>query len=207
MEDTLKKLLISQDTNQGKVAPPVPDILFPPIKRNKVYTFVSSYTAQAITVTTGFDANIALSISLSNFNNVTEYTALFDAYRVGITKVSYNQIAFAGGGVLANIHSVIDYDDSNATAVAAMQQYDSYQIDPVESTFTRVFQPLAANAAYSGTFTSFSRMPSTTWCDVASPGIQYYGFKAQIPASTFSGGPVIVAELVVTSVLQFRNTR
>jgi hypothetical protein len=206
MEKTLEQLLVSQNLSNGIIAPPVPDILFPPIKRDKIYTFVRSYST-TITITTGIDATFAYAFALSSFPDYTEFTTLFDSYRIQQTRVSFTPIAFVAGGVLSNFHTAIDYDDNNVLGVTALQEYESYQVDPVETSFSRVLNPRAANAAYSGAFTSFSQMPTKTWCDVASPSILYYGLKGIIPASTFTGGPVVGVEVTVTSILQFRNTR
>jgi hypothetical protein len=206
MEKTLEQLLNSQDLSRGKIAPPISDIMFPPIRRNGVHTFVRSYNT-TITVTSTTDSTFAYAFALSSFPDYTEFTALFDSYRIQQTRVSFTNIAFAGGSVLANMHTVIDYDDNNVIGVSAMQEYETYQVDTVESSFSRTLNPRAANAAYSGAFTSFSQMPTKTWCDVASPNILYYGLKGIIPASTFAGGPLAVLEVTVSSVLQFKNTR
>jgi hypothetical protein len=206
MERTLKAILVSQNGSSNVTPPMTPDIQFPLIKRNKVYTFVRSLST-TLSVTTTVDSTFAYAFSLGSFGDSTDFTNLFDAYRIQQVRVSFTPLAVVAGVVPSNIHTVIDYDDNNVISVAAMQEYESYQVDNLLNSFSRVLNPHAANAAYSGAFTSFSQMPKSTWCDVASPNILYYGLKGIIPASVFSGGPLTIFEVTTTAILQFKNTR
>lgn len=207
MNKELKLISQTLDKGQNLQRSTVRDIQFPVLKRNKVYTFVRSFSPTALTLTSTVDLPFSVFISLSLFPDASEFTTLFDSYRIGVVEIQSSPYVGAPN-VSGSTHTVIDYDDSSGLgSIAACQEYDSYQVNLTASSWTRTLQPRAANAAYSGVFTSFSQMPPRTWCDVASPGILYYGVKGFIPASTFAGGPAIINEFNVTAILQFRNTR
>jgi len=154
------------------------------------------------------DTTFAYNFQLSAFPDSTDFTNLFDQYRIGVTRVTFMPL----GGAYAVINSVIgtavDYDDSaSGLALGQLEEYSTYQQNSLQKTFWRTFQPLAASSAYSGAFTSFARMPASTWVDCASPSVQYYGLKGQIPASTVAGGPFLVYSVTASSILQFKDSR
>jgi len=207
IESTLKELVLVTNEEQTIVPPIEKDLVMPYLRRNKVYTFTRAYTGTAVTVTTGLDTILSYVPTLNQFPDSAEFTTLFDSYRIGIVRIAFSPFATQAGPVLANVHTVIDYDDSTGVSLTSAQEYSTYQVNRGYSTFMRVFQPRAANAAYSGVFTSFSQMPPSTWVDVASPNVNYYGLKLIIPASTFAGGPLTIYEVNIQAILQFKNTR
>jgi len=177
-----------------------------PFWQRKFIPFLDLFlgTLAATTVT---DTTFSPVFTLGAFPNSSEFTTLFDEYRIGPTTVTFVPLGGAAGVVNSFFATVLDYDDANVIALTDAEQYSSYQINQLTSMFVRVFQPRAANAAYSGTFTSFSSMPARTWVDVASPNVQYYGIKGVIPAASISGGPFSIYSVTATSILQFRYTR
>jgi hypothetical protein len=205
---TLKQTLDVQQEQEGTLTANQMDIPWPLPRRDKTYTFVRSVQLTPLTVTTAMDTTFAYTFTLSAFPDASDFTNLFDQYRIGIVRVAF----FPQGGASAVINSVIgtaiDYDDSSSgLALGQLEEYSSFQLNSLQKTFWRTFQPRAAQAAYSGVFTSFARMPASTWIDCASPAVLYYGLKGQIPASTISGGPFIAYNVSVSAILQFKNSR
>jgi len=189
------------------VPPRVADIEFPHLARNKVYTCTRQAVTSQITVTSLADANFAYAIHLNDFPDSADFTALFDQYRIGPVRIAFTPLPGAVA-IPSVIVTAIDYDDSTAVARSALEEYDSCQVCQMSTSFFRTFQPRAALAAYGGSlFTSFANAGPSTWFDVASPGVPYYGLKGQIPASTFAGGPSAVWDVTFSAILQFRNTR
>lgn len=203
----LKQLVHIQNIANRIMAPLVTDILFPIQKPNKVFTFVRSYTTTQLTVATLIDTNFAYQFYLSLFPDYTEFTALFDQYRIGPVTVTFTPLGAAEAVLNTVIHTVIDYDDNTTLSTSALQEYSTHQMNGLGRMFQRTLQPRAANASYSGTFTSFSQMPPSTWIDAASPGVLYYGIKGQIPATVVVGGPFSVYDVQFTAVIQCRNSR
>jgi hypothetical protein len=205
---TLKQTLDVQQEQEGTLTANQMDIPWPLPRRDKTYTFVRSVQLTPLTVTTAMDTTFAYTFTLSAFPDASDFTNLFDQYRIGIVRVAF----FPQGGASAVINSVIgtaiDYDDSSSgLALGQLEEYSSFQLNSLQKTFWRTFQPRAAQAAYSGVFTSFARMPASTWIDCASPSVLYYGLKGQIPASTIAGGPFIAYNVSVSAILQFKNSR
>ncbi len=185
--------------------PDIPDIQRMILKRKKVYTFSRKYISTGITGSTTVDQFGALNFQLSSFPNYTEFTALFDQYRM--TQISVVFVPVSTGQSTAPLYTIIDYDDSTLpTAVNDLFQYGTCHMSQGGVTVVRTLTPQFDMAAYSGAFTSYALSVPNQWCDVASPSVQWYGVKYCLPA--FTGGPsTLVYNVHVEGVLQFRSTR
>lgn len=207
MDNQLKQLVLVQQEANRTSPPRNPDIPFPFLKRNKVFTFTRAFTNGTLVATSLADTNFAFTFTLNAFPDFADFTALFDQYRIGPCKVTFTPQGSVEAVLNTVIGTVIDYDDAVLVPMTGLQEYSTFQLNGLGRMFERVLQPRAANAAYSGVFTSFALMPPNTWVDVASPGVIYYGLKGQIPATTFTGGPYNVYSVQSTAILQFRNSR
>jgi hypothetical protein len=189
---------------KGKV-PDVPDIPRIFLKRNKVYSFTRSIISGQITASTTVDALGALSFTLSGFPNSTEFTSLFDQYRIKNVEISF--VYLNPVSVLAPLYTVIDYDDATTPgAVTDLLQYQTLMQTAPGQQHTRRLEPRFDLAAYSGVFTSFALAQKDQWVDVASPSVQFYGLKYALPA-TAGGTAGVVYNIQITALLQFRNPR
>jgi len=127
---------------------------------------------------------------LSQLDNASAYTTLYDQYRVDwiewVCRPMYTSNALSPAtNIVPQIYSVIDYDDANVTSysINIMRSYESCAIRELES-FGRKIKPHVAIAAYSGAFTSFENVESP-WIDSASPNVQHYGMKLGVdPGAT-----------------------
>lgn len=177
---------------------------------NIVHTFIRRVHKSPFPQSTGGIVSTAYAFSLADLSGYTEFTNLFDQYR--ITKIAMafipqsNAIPLSSspGGLLT---TAIDYDDNTALGnEGAILQYESAVSTPVYSSNRRTFRPRIAVAAYSGAFTSYANMDAKTWLDAASASVLYYGLKAIIsqanPSST-----VAQFDVVCTYTIQCRNTR
>lgn len=207
MLELTKKIADSQITqNQGR-PPAVPDVPRLLLKRDKVFTFARSLTLASLVPSTTVDLFGAYSFHLDQCANYTEFTALFDQYRIMQVQIDFIWDLGQNSGC-SPLYTILDYDDASAPVnLGEYLQYDTLMITSGGSRdHSRVVHPQAAAAMYSGTFTSFGNAPRMMWQNCASPGIQYYGVKYAIPAS--AGNPTTAAYQVVAKyVLQFRNTR
>lgn len=122
----------------------------------------------------------------------SEFTALFDRYRVKsvslkflpIANVAAYQLSTAAtpsnGAVSGYIHSVTDYDDSatflaSAAGVNDMRQYETYKTKRIFSTQTYSVRPKLAMSVYQGAFTGYAQSRNI-WVD-CNTSAQYYGKK------------------------------
>lgn len=123
---------------------------------------------------------------LSNIPNYTDFTNLFDQYKiVGIKQKfiyssnSFNQATATYNNQMPMLLHVLDFDDGTAlTTVNEYNQYDTCRISRTDKTFVRYFKPKVAQATYgSGVFTSYATPNSNPWIDGASINVEYYGNK------------------------------
>lgn len=178
-------------------------------RRQQTCTFQRTYTAANLSANTG-DTLYAFNFALNSLPNYTEFTSLFDQYRILEAIVSFvpysttsssSTEASAFPGIIG---TWIDYDDSNLPAnLQEGQQYDTYQKSNATASFSRVVKPRSAVASYSGTFTSYDNIYGQ-WHDANSPGVQHYGLKLCITGSTFATSTSIY-HVEVTVTLQTRS--
>lgn len=178
-------------------------------KRPQICTF-------AIKVDKGFvSANLTgtngtMSFTLSDTPTPTDFTSLFDQYRIQQVRVEFIPLSapFGASTTATNLPyliTAIDYDDNSTTTAAALQQYSNAQVVYNQEYTQRTLTPRFALSAYSGVFGSFALAPVGEWIDAASPSVQYYGVKwATTPVSVVSGSYQLYA-IVCTYMIQCRN--
>jgi len=156
------------------------------------------------------DTVIAYYFALSSLPSYTDFTSLFDQYR--ILEVILTFMPYSNSAVTTTVSSAfpgliatwMDFDDANLPAnIAEGQQYDSYQRNAGTEPFARVIKPKSAVASYSGTFTSYDSVYGK-WHDAASSGVQHYGLKAVITGATFATATKVY-EIEATVTLQTKS--
>lgn len=180
----LKQLLQQMKIGPGLPLPITPDVPLIQLRRNKPYTFTRSVSKGSISTATSIDVTNSLIFALSDLPGVGDMTALFDEYRISQVMVRFTPASGQSNTNLFHLSpllTAIDYDDGGTTPIADLYQYNSLQVTPAGNICVRTVSPRFAVAAYSGVFTSFSQ--SQNYCDVASPGILWYGIKYAIAAS------------------------
>jgi len=201
----LKQITEYQSTQSGGSGPTDPDIPVEHFKRNKVHNFERTSFGGQVQGSTTLDQFGAIYFSLSSLVNPTEFTALFDQYRIMYVEVAFIPISAVAS--IAPLVSVIDYDDATVpTAVSDLWQYSTACYTAAGHTHIRRLHPRFDIAAYSGTFTSYALAPYGQWVDVASPGVQYYGVKWALSATT-SGTTGAVYNIQIKYHIQCRNSR
>jgi len=139
--------------------------------------------------------SMGLAFSMDMLPDYTEFTTLFDQYRIKKAIIRFRTWA-TSNGVEANgannnpqlaalMFSQLDYDDNTAPPVSTaginqMREYDSFRTN----NFITKYKPLKmsctpriAMAAYGGgVFSSYANMKAP-WIDANSPSVQHYGMK------------------------------
>ncbi len=149
---------------------------------NGIFRFTHvSEALGALNTSTTVPTTYSLYFALSQFNDVSSLTAIFDQYMIEYVEVWFQPRNTIVSGNTANtgiMHTVVDYDDANTLAsVGAAANYANVLVGSGVEGHYRVFVPHVAAAVYSGAFTSFSNV-ARRWIDSASTGVQHYGFKA-----------------------------
>jgi hypothetical protein len=188
------------------IAPTLPDCKFSSFSpRNHVYTFSREYSYATITASTSVDQAGAIVFTLGAFPNSSDFTNLFDVYRILETKVTF--LSLTTGPYIRPLTTIIDYDDGNAVAsLNELLEYDTQATSSSGTNHIRVLKPRASMAVYGGAFNRFASTPPGLWFDCANTDTQFYGVKYYLPALT-GGTSTAVYEIRVRSILQFASTR
>lgn len=187
---------------------------------SKVYSYVrKTYTENVLT--TGAAQGGAFSFSLNDLPNVTEFTTLYDRYKIKkivlklIPKVSQTVTQSPGSmSIVANsrghLFSAIDYDDvAVPPAVDTLLQYPNCKRTPTDRIHTRIIYPCIRSVLYNvadssslGFSTAFS--PQRRWIDCTMPKVQHYGLKWWL---TQTNGIEVSYDIETTVYIQFKNVR
>lgn len=179
--------------------------------------------SSALAITYG---TMSFAVSLADLPDYSDFTALFDQYRVDSVELilqPYCTNVTTGAAYLAStgqsgilVHSVVDYDDSTLPAgsdagIQALREYQNYRVESLFNgearPLTRTFVPRVATPVYSGvSFTSYRNSPFD-WMDCGYPSVAGYGWKGVLEgvSSGITSTFLIKAEAKVT--LRFRNVR
>lgn len=157
---------------------------------------------------------------LSQLPNYTEFTYLFDQYKINRIDMTFfpSWIGSDKSGlstkdvVLPTLVTVNDYDDSNAlTTRSDYLQYESYRAALLDGSkiLHRSFKPQVAMATFgSGVFTSYASPAQVPWIDANSAGVDFYGIKWAV-IFPVAGDDTLSGYLTVDCKLhcEFRHTR
>jgi len=204
----LRKLNLAEHSQIKAGIPEVRDVGKIVVSRQQITTFQRTYTGPTIIPSTTVDFAGALSFALNSLPNYTEFTALFDQYRIIQAVVRF--VPTSQVSTSTPLLTVLDYDDASVpSAVTDVQQYATLQITESGGYCERVLNPHPATAMYSGAFTSFgspSGGPRGPWIDSASPGVLYYGLKYYNLAQT-GNNTSINWDTTITLVFQCKYLR
>jgi len=168
----------------------------------------------------GIDALNAYNFELSDVPNYTQFTQLYDQYRILAVKMEfvpencYGPTA-SGAGVVTQVSApwlttCIDLDDSSAPTSSIIQSHDTVKMHGVlngncVNKYVRWLEPQVAISAYqTGGFTGYIPKPKQ-WIDSNSAGVQHYGLKAWVfaPANSASYRVQVIATYYMEFKLPF----
>lgn len=186
----------------------------------KVHSFTRTFqTDTAITIGVGSPAaGYGYSFKLNDLPNASEFTALFDQYRIKALKwhlipkqgMGVMQAVPTAGGlqpIMPKIYTVVDYDDAAPpTSIDEMLQYQNVKITRANQWHSRYFKPAIADEVYATGITTGYGMRQNAWLDCNSSLIEHYGIKvfveegnAQTPRWDF--------DIVCKFYMEFKNVR
>ncbi len=179
-----------------------------PPGRNQICTFQRTYSLATLQANTG-DTLYAFYWTIGNAPNYTDFTNLFDQYRILEAVVSFvpyvNTVPSGSANYPGIIGTWIDYDDASLPAnLQEGQQYESYQRNNCTVPFVRVIKPRSAVATYAGATANGYGNVYGMWQDSANPNVQHYGLKLCIHNSTYSSSTNIY-EIEATVTYQCRS--
>lgn len=180
--------------------------------RQPVHYFKRVQFATSVITVTGTNVFSASSFELQNVPNNSEFTALYDQYK--ITAIKYQILprgnvaeigTSATQGNMGRVFSVLDYDDSNApSSFNDMIQYQNCKVTPSTVTHTRYLKPRFNLDILSGSVGVTANAPRTGWIDCTNADVKHRGVKIGIQAPT---NATVTYDLMVTYYLAFKNVR
>lgn len=148
-------------------------------KRSQYYSGVYANSTTA-------DTFYSIPFSLNALPNYTEFTALYDQYRINGVKVtiiprgnSAEIGASATTGQAVGVFSVIDYDDGSLlTSIQQACQYPNMKMTRSNQMHMRYLKPRCELAGtITSTPTTGAIMATRGWIDADAAGVPHYGLK------------------------------
>lgn len=129
----------------------------------------------------------AFTFALSDLPNYSEFTNLYDQFQIVAVKfeiipkfnaVDLNPMSTWSQGVLPNIHSVLDYNDSTApTSLTEMMQYKNYRRSRGNQIHKRYFKPATLSQNYESAVSTSYTSKWKDWISTDDPTTPYYCIK------------------------------
>jgi len=138
--------------------------------RHTVRTPITTSTTQAVVNNYTF--------ALSDMLNYTEFTSLYDAYRIRSVELVF--IPRVDTSIAADIwtdprlYTAVDFDGNTiaAASINSILEYDTCQVHDPRTAFTIKLVPRASMALNTS---GFAETPEFTWIDCATPDVLHYG--------------------------------
>jgi len=160
-------------------------------------------------------AGYAKIIELDDLNGYTDFTTLYDQYKIHrvdfkliprINVHSFTTAAVTATAIMPTIAVWFDPDDATAPAL----QGESLEVENAlyergTSVIQGHYEPQAAIAAYGGAFTQFASFDG--WCDCTSDDIQWYALKAWVTTGGTGQTTFQVWDAYFTVHCEFRKVR
>lgn len=180
-------------TNQGKITRIARHVTLPTVTGNN----------------TGVPVAGALVFKLSDVPSVTDFTALYDQYRIVAVSVKFISAYPELNAQPPNtsqwglFYTALDLDDAGTPTQDLLHENATMIATHPTQNVTRRLVPHTAGAAYSGAFTSYSNKVGD-WIDCSSPNVEYYGVKYLLQFVIGSAIPIYYVE--ATYAFEFRAT-
>jgi hypothetical protein len=154
----------------------------------KTHTFRRSYETSVVQPAGLSPAVGALIFRISNLPAYTEFTQLFDQYRILEATVRFVPTFSTS----TNLYTVVDYDDATLpTALTDLDQYSSLTVSESGTMVVRTLHPKVAVSVYQGAVPFTGYASGNLWIDSISNSVEYYGLKYYIPATAASTGTAL----------------
>lgn len=155
---------------------------------------------------------------LNQLPNYTEFTSLFNSYKIYFAKVTFiydrNDAvsAPAGTNLLPNLLTCIDTNDATGLAsLGEFQEYRTYKLRRMDRPITVLLKPKPATAVYyTGASPRYAADGSDQWIDCAGVTVPFYGLKYGFLGGAAGGiGTYTLGHCMinVTLYMKFRDPR
>lgn len=181
------------DQGPGGKRMPKPSIPRPRLENSfRLHKFIRHREIGVITSGNVAVVSGGIAFALSDLPNPTEFTALFDLYKIDKIVINIQPLNNINSpstvANLAYLVCVVDTDDiaSPVTASDLLQYEKCHMVSPYKG-LKLTWKPSVAMAAYGGSlFTSYANAQDQ-WIDMGSSGVPHYGFKYLASADGLGG--------------------
>lgn len=151
-------------------------------KGEQVYQFKRFVDLGIFAADSALDQFQAFSFELNNVPGFSEFTQMYDFYKINAVKISFiptqtmsNSLSTVANNQNARFFSVIDYsDDAGPTTIDQLRQYSTCKYTSAFKTHTRyIYKPKHSISSY---------VESDQWCATSVPSTEWYGLKIGIEA-------------------------
>lgn len=177
-----------------------------------LYRFTRWTESSNIVVDSTGDLSVAYTFKLSDLPNYSEFTGLYDQYRIKAVRyqILWQQqelLPSTTASYIGTVLHAIDLDDATSPASAnEMYQYKYLKIGKSIGMTKRYLKPRTLTTMYNNGVTSaYSLQNRKAWLDAAYPDIQHFGLKLYIQRP--SGTTEIAGVVKMKYYLEFRNPR
>lgn len=156
----------------------------------------------------------SLSFNLNQVPNVSEFTSLFDNYRISFVKLMFRlrtspDAQLANNSAYPQMFIQRDYDDNTVpTSVNSVRESGRCilrTIRPDRYTVVKI-RPATQNLVFNDTGSNTVFVPKwKQWLDMSYPGVPYYGIKYAV--DTFSANTNNIIEIQAVYYFQCKDTR
>lgn len=150
-----------------------------------------------------------INFQLTDIPDYTQYTALFDRYRIkGVTVVFKNrgtQVYWGNSsGDVPYCTTAIDYND-NASAGVPADRYQTVVTTQMTTSFSRKLVPQKAVPVFNGVSSAYVSGRNDQWIDAAYPGVPHYQLVVNIGATSIDNQFVYEVDVLYT--IEFDTVR
>lgn len=157
----------------------------------------------------GSESNVGLSWRLVDLPGSTEFTLLFDTYRITKIELTFRPCTNYG---INNQYSTpswyivsVDFDNNTPQTTAQLREVDNAEICSAYKEKTIAFEPRASSIIAQGSAaTGFAEAPALSWIDCVSTTVNHYGVKFSSPAANSNG--IYVMDVTSRVFLEFKKT-
>lgn len=158
-----------------------------------VFNFQRRLFIETIGVTNLADFMKGYSFNLNQLSNVTEYTSLFDQYRICGIQIaivptitgfdSASPSTSLSTFLIPEVRTIVDHDDSaNPASFNEMYEYKYCKMTRGNRVHTRYFKPSILQQAYESAVATAYTPKYNQWLSTTDPATPHYGLKIGIDA-------------------------
>lgn len=179
------------------------------VNQGTIYRFKRTLKLDQFSTSSLAATGKAYQFSLSQLPNPTEFTNLYDTYKLcGVKLKIIPRLTEASVTSTANIHntsplhSAIDYDDASTTNdILTVMQYQNYKMTRGLAVHQRYFKPRMAELVYNGVSNGYAQ--GRRWINCSNADVPHYAFKCVIEPTAVA----IQYDVYATYYVSFKSVR